>query len=304
MIILDYSGTAISNLFANGLSAGGHVDEGMLRHMILNQIRTVYTKHRNTYGKMIIAYDAGGNWRRNVYAQYKACRKTSRDGDAKDWDAIFESLNKIKNEIKAIMPYLHIEVYGCEADDVIGTLVHEVFGGTAEKTLIVSSDHDFKQLQEYPNVRQWAAREKKFVDEKDPKGHLFEKIMRGDKGDGVPNVLSPDDCFVEGIRQTPVKKTLIEEMSKLTEEQRETTLGDNYIRNRAMVSLRHTPQEYQDTILAEYRDPKNLPDGMQVFNYFIESKLKNLIGSIDDFLKTPNQTQNDSIQTTTHRLFA
>lgn len=303
MIILDYSGTAISNLFANGLDSGGNVDEGMLRHMILNQIRTVYTKHRNKYGKMIIAYDAGGNWRRNTYEHYKACRKTSRDGDDKNWDAIFEKLNKIKNEIKTIMPYTHVEVWGCEADDVIGTLVHEVLGGSGDPTLIVSADHDFKQLQEYTNVRQWSAREKKFVDEKDPKGHLFEKIIRGDKGDGVPNVLSADDCLVEGVRQTPIKKAKLEEWGALSEEQREQTLGHNYIRNRSMVDLRQTPAELQTTILSEYRDPKNTPDGLQVFNYFIESKLRNLIGSIDDFLKTPNQNQNDSIQTTTNRLF-
>jgi hypothetical protein len=303
-IIVDYSGISIANLFANGLAAGGDVDEGMLRHMILSQIKAVFVKHRQKYGDLIIAYDAGGNWRKDSYPNYKACRKTNRDGDSKDWDVIFESLNKIKNEIQTIMPYRHIQVRGCEADDIIGVLVHEVYGQTDEPTLIVSSDKDFKQLQMYKNVRQYAVREKKFIDERDPKAFLFEQILRGDKSDGVPNVLSDDDVFVDGRRQTPVMQKKIVEWSKLNEPELIAELGHNYIRNRDMIDLTKTPAEHVATIIKYHADKTAIPDGSQVLNYFIEARLKNLMGSINDFIYNPSNTnQNDTKETTTNRLF-
>lgn len=283
MIIVDLSQVMISNLMAQiGNHTNMEIEEDLLRHMILNSIRSYNHKFKDEYGEMIIACDAGNNWRRQVFPYYKANRKKSREKSELNWTQIFDSLGKVRDELKMFFPYRVIQVDGAEADDIIGTLVM-AHGDTNEKILILSGDKDFVQLQRYSNVKQFDPVQKKWRTTNDPDRFIKEHIMRGDTGDGVPNFLSSDNCLVVGERQKPVASKKLDTWVHLKpEEFCDDRMLRGYRRNEQLVDLTFIPSELQKTIWEEYqaqagKDRKNL------FNYFIDKKLKNLIESINEF---------------------
>jgi 5'-3' exonuclease len=202
MIIVDYNAIAIAGVITQKMQ----IDEHLIRHMILNTIRMYNKKFRDEYGEMVIACDHA-SWRKEVFPQYKASRKKGREESSLDWNEIFRIINQVREEIRDNMPYKVIHVERCEADDIIGTLVYDTQEfGRHQKVIIISADKDFIQLHKFNNVRQYSPMQKKFVENENPRLYAFEHILKGDSGDGVPNVLSEDNVFVEGIRQTPLSK--------------------------------------------------------------------------------------------------
>jgi hypothetical protein len=283
MIIVDLSQVMISNLMVQlGNHTNTELEEDLLRHMILNSIRSYNQKFKNEYGEMIIACDAGNNWRRDIFPYYKANRRKNREKSELNWTQIFDTLNKVRDELKEYFPYRVIHVDGTEADDIIGTLV-QTYGNTSEKILILSGDKDFVQLQRYMNVKQYDPVQKKFRTTNDPDRFIREHIMRGDVGDGVPNFLSADNTFVIGARQKPISQKKLDmwvnmEPAEFCDE----NMLRGYFRNQQLVDLTCIPTEYADLILDEYR-AQGGKDRSKLFNYFIEKRLKNLIESINEF---------------------
>ena len=283
MIIVDLSQVMISNLMMQlGNHTNTEVEEDLLRHMVLNSIRSYNMKFKDEYGEMIIACDDRKFWRRDIFPYYKANRKKSREKSELNWTQIFDALHKIRDELKMFFPYRVVQVDGAEADDIIGSLVIK-YGDTNEKILVLSGDKDFVQLQRYNNVKQFDPVQKKFRTTNDPDRFIKEHIMRGDIGDGIPNFLSSDNCLVIGERQKPVAtKKLDVWVNQKPEEFCDERMLRGYRRNQQLVDLTFIPQNIQDDIIVEYeaqagKDRKNL------FNYFIEKKLKNLIESINEF---------------------
>ena len=283
MIIIDLNQVMISNFMAQiGNHTNLEVEEGLLRHMILNSIRSYMQKFKSEYGEVVIACDDRKYWRREVFPYYKANRKKAREASEIDWTSVFESLNTIRDELKMFFPYRVIQAEGAEADDVVGTLV-EKFGNTSEKILILSGDKDFVQLQTYMNVKQYDPTRKRWVQSNDPSRFIKEHIMRGDTGDGVPNFLSPDNCFVVGERQKPLMQKKIDSWINLEPEQFcDDRMLRNYHRNRQLIDLNCIPNEVKDRVLSLYeeQDGKNRK---QLFNYFVDKKLKHLLEAINEF---------------------
>ena len=267
--------------------AGSHADDldiNLIRHMILNNIRSLKVKFELEYGELVIACDDKSYWRREVFPHYKANRKADREKSVIDWNAIFDSLNLIKREIKENFPYRVIQVRGAEADDVIGTLVSE-FGevlNTNNKILILSGDKDFIQLQTYGNVKQYDPVRKKDITSDNPLQFREHLILSGDRSDGIPNVLSPDHCLVEGIRQKQLRETKINEILKADVNTLPTEIIRNWQRNRMLIDLSMIPENIRENILNEYHQQANKPRA-NLFNYFIEHRMKILIESIGDF---------------------
>jgi hypothetical protein len=281
MIIVDYSGIAISSILSQPNAA---VDEALIRHIILNSLRMYNVKYREEYGQMIIACDGGSTWRKEKFPQYKANRKKNRESSNIDWKMLFEILNVVREELKQFMPYKVVHVQGVEADDVIATLVETTQEfGCNEKVMIVSSDHDFVQLQRYSNVKQFSPMQKKAITEKDPIRYLQEHILRGDSGDGVPNVLSPDDVFVSGGRQKPLMEKRINEMIKewdTIESKLDQDTLRNFHRNRSMVDLGMIPEDRKSQIISTFNDAKPTPN---VLTYLITKRCSQLIGCAAEF---------------------
>ena len=279
MILLDYSQTVIGSFMAVGRGKPV-VEEDLLRHTILNSIRMFRNKFTKDYGEMVICCDDKDNWRKEVFPEYKANRRKNRENDLTDWKTLFELLHEMREELTKYFPYKVMHVDSAEADDIIGVLVDHC---EENPTLILSSDKDFIQLQKYQGVRQWSPLQKKFI-VGDPVESLYDKTIRGDTGDGVPNILSSDDTLItEGKRQTPITKKKMELWrGKKPEEFCNEAMLRNYHRNKTLVDLRETPESIRINIVNQY-DDQEAGDRSQLWNYFVDNRLKNLMDVIDEF---------------------
>ena len=277
MIIVDFNQVMISNLM---MQLGNHtntpLEEGLLRHMVLNSLRSYKQKFGDEFGEMVIACDDKNYWRKQVFPYYKANRKKARDSSELDWSMIFDVFNKIKTEIKEFFPYRVIQVDSAEADDIIATLVEH----HQEKVLILSGDKDFVQLQQHPFVRQYDPIRKKWITHNDPKKYLYEHILKGDSGDGIPNVLSDDDTFVTNKRQKPLTQKKIDVLVSASEMDPGTL--QNYNRNKTLVDLSFVPSHIKEQVLTKYQEEQGKGRD-KLFNYFIKHKLKHMMESIGEF---------------------
>ena len=281
-ILVDYSQVFIANLMQQpGIRQG--VEEDLVRHMVLNSLRSYRNKFKDEYGELVICCDNKSYWRKDIFPFYKSHRKASRKKSDFDWNSIFSCLNKIKAELRNFFPYRVIEVERVEAYDIIAIYCIEVAGNN----LILSGDKDFVQLQtsnSFSTVQQYSPLKKAFITEKDPKKYLREHIMRGDKGDGIPNFLSGDDCFVNGVRQKPLRSGQLEKWSEMENPEvfcdQEMLRG--YKRNEMLVDLTKIPDEIKQKIKYTIQETEEM-DRSKLFSYFIEHKLKNLTEYIHEF---------------------
>lgn len=284
MIIVDFSNLYISTLMAQlGQHTNAELDENMLRHMTLNTIRNIRKKFTDDYGELILAMDGKNYWRRQVFPYYKALRKQHREASDLDWKAIFEAMDLIKSELREYFPYKVIEVETAEADDVVAAICME-FGQqlvSGEKILIVSSDKDMTQLQKFANVDQWDHIRKRWLKNTTPDANLFEHVVRGDKGDGIPSILNTDDSIVNGIRQRPITQKRINEWVENINTMDEETKR-NYNRNQMLINFDFIPQNVRDDILVEFNKEKKV-GREKLFDFFITRRMKNLIEVIGDF---------------------
>jgi len=294
MIILDYSQTIISNLMAEiGGRKDVELDINLLRHMVLNTIRSHKLKFQGDYGELVIACDNKKYWRKEIFPYYKGNRKRARDESGYNWKLIFDSINQIKDEIINFFPYRVLEVQSAEADDIIATLCKWTQDNYVEEgkifsepkpVLIISGDHDFIQLQKYKNVKQYSPILKKFIKtDIIPEKYVLEHIIKGDRGDGIPNVLSQDDAIVSGERQRPISsKKLKEWVETPSSMPQDTTFKRNYDRNKSLIDLTQIPELLEKEIINTFNNYK-VKDRSLILPFFIENKMKHLMEHLEEF---------------------
>jgi 5'-3' exonuclease len=287
MILIDLNQVLLGGLMAQITKKNAKLEEDLLRHMILNTLRHNINQFKNHYGEVVLCADNRKYWRKEYFPYYKAGRRKSREKSALDWHMIFDFLAKFKQELKENFPYKVIDVEGAEADDIIGTLAPRHI--SHEDILILSSDGDFLQLQMYNKqklghtIKQYNPSLKKYVVSENPIEELTEKIIRGDKGDGIPNVFSPADCFVRDLRQKAITKGTLEKlMEKNYSEWEDETAKAGFVRNQILIDLRNIPGELKTKIINNYEEAKPA-SRTKMLNYFIEKKLKNLMDVIEEF---------------------
>jgi hypothetical protein len=298
VIILDYSQIALSNIlpFQSDIKRQSPEEiKNLIRHTTLSTIKSYKKKYGKEYGEMIIACDGRNYWRKTVFPHYKASRKASREKSDLDWGLIFETLAELRTDLIENFPYKVIINEGAEADDIIAVLTeftqtHLLTEGglfpEPQKVLIVSSDKDFIQLQKNQNVRQWSPMQKKFVQGsyKEVQEYTIEHIVKGDSGDGIPNILSKDDVFVSGDRQKPFSsKRLPEFYEKGIEACKNDEERRNYQRNQTLVNFDYIPEELSKMIIYNYENTKPKGDKNSVMNYLIKNQCRLLLDEIEDF---------------------
>ena len=277
MILIDNNQIMIANVFAT-MRHNQEIDEDFLRHMVLNTYRMFRTKFKKEYGELVICNDSTNYWRKEIFPLYKASRKKNMDKSDIDWSHIFQTMDKIKEEVKETFPYKNLKVDRTEADDIIGVICERYH--STENILIVSNDKDFQQLQRYPNVKQWSPAKKKFLVCDNPEEFLLEHIISGDSSDGIPNILSDDDVFVqEGKRQKPCGAKKVKQIKENLDEWRDL---DNWNRNQTLIDMTKIPEEYREKILEDF-EVEQKQERSHLLNYFIENNLRNLITNIGDF---------------------
>ena len=283
MIIIDYSAIAIAAIFSQDRPQD--IEEGLIRHMILNRVRQYNLKFREKYGQTVIACD-GGSWRKQAFAQYKAGRKKNRDESPLDWKEFFRLINLVRDELKENFPYPVVYVDNAEADDIIAVLSKSTQEfGQNEPVVIISADKDFLQLHRYSNVKQFSPMKRDFITINDPLFYRFEHICKGDSSDGVPNVLSPDNTFTEGLRQRPMSaKKILEwyESKDNLESVMDTETLRNFHRNREVIDLDYIPTEIVDAIHKATAEQVSKPK-KDVLNYLITNRCAMLVEAAQDF---------------------
>tara|TARA_X000001382_G_C3111227_1_gene159987 strand:+ start:35 stop:769 length:735 start_codon:yes stop_codon:yes gene_type:complete len=241
-------------------------------------------KHKfRGHGDIVIVTDAGGNWRKDVFPEYKANRKKTRDASSVDWERLFEITNMVFDEITENFPYRTMKVWGTEADDCIAQIcIGTQEFGAYEDIMIVSADKDFAQLQKYKNVKQYSPMTKKFIHEEDPRGFLLEHILKGDTSDGVPNVLSDDKVFVEGRRQGVMsakkKAILSEDINAMGEE-----VVRNFQRNERMIDLTKCPDKLVIDIKEHFNKQAPHANKGKVFPYLVNKQCRRLLEVVEEF---------------------
>lgn len=283
MILIDLNQVLLAGLMVQiAGQKNAVIEEGLVRHLALNIIRGHVKQFRQEYGEVVLCCDNRKYWRKDFFPFYKAHRKKNREKSSLDWNMIFNILGNLREDLKKYFPYKVIDVEGAEADDIIGTLAPMY---AAEKTpvLIISSDGDFLQLQMYSGVKQYNPTQKKFVISQKPSDELKQKIITGDAGDGIPNILSPGDTFVRGIRQKVMTEgRMTTFMSSDYDEYEEETARIGFSRNQTLIDLRMIPADIKNAIIDTYNNTKPAPR-MRLMTYFMEKKLKNLMDVIEEF---------------------
>lgn len=281
MILVDMNQVTISNLMIQ--MKDEPLSEDLVRHMVLNSLRSYKTKFSKDFGELVLCYDDKHCWRKDYFPYYKQNRKKARSESSLNWNELFDILTKIQNELEENFPYKVLKINGAEADDIIAILSNKISStpNLYEEILIISGDKDFIQLHQRDNVKQYSPTLKKFVVDENPEQYKFEHIVRGDKGDGVPNVLSQDTVFVEDLRQRPITK------KKLTEWKEngipEGEIKRNYQRNKTLIDFDSIPNELGELIYNMWVDKITQNDKSKILPYFMKHRLKELTEKLGDF---------------------
>ena len=286
MILLDFSNIIVGSIMvANKIPDEERTSHDFIRHLVLNSIRNYRIKYKKTYGEIVICTDTKSSWRKGVYPYYKAHRKAIREKQktekGMDWSLLFKTIHEIIDEIDTFFPYKVISIPHAEGDDVIAVLARNF----QEKSIIISSDKDFTQLHKYKNIKQYSPIQKKMLNGSEPYKYLKEHIIRGDKGDGVPNILSADDCIVEGVRQRPISKKKVELwMNEKPADFCVNGMSEKWKRNQQLIDFDFIPTDISQSIVDQYLKEKDQRPG-QLLNYFITKRLKYLMENMEDFIK-------------------
>lgn len=289
MIFVDLSQTIISVVFQN---LKGDFSADLSRAMVFQTLLSYRKKHGNKYGAMVLAYDNrdSKSWRKLKYKWYKANRNAKFEDpkEKEKWDKIFAVANQLIEEFKENLTWKIVGVPGAEADDVIAVLCKTF--GDREPTLIISSDGDFPQLQKFKKVVQYSAIQKKFITVDDPVAYLHEKLLRGDSGDGIPNVLSPSNSLVDKIKQKSVTQAIRDEW--MTEPLfLQDKYKDRFEENRELIDFEYIPTDIQEKIIQAYTDAPI--HGIQtLYKFFIKSRMTRILPEMDMFKVKPESYTN------------
>ena len=288
MILLDFSNIIVGSIMVSSrIPDEERFSEDFIRHLVLNSVRSYRKKYHDKYGEMVICTDYLSSWRKVAFPYYKAHRKIQRDKQDKekgmDWSALFDTISRITDELKTFFPYKVIQVPHAEGDDVIAVLAKYADNTLKEQSLIVSSDKDFNQLYKYKKIRQYSPMRGKMLKGIDAQAYLKEHIIRGDKGDGIPNILSADDCIVSGVRQRPISKKKVETwLRQEPEDFCKNGMMNGWNRNQEVIDFEYIPPPMTLDILEQYNG-QTPPNRSGLLNYFVKHRLKMLIEHIGDF---------------------
>jgi hypothetical protein len=281
---IDLNQVLIANLMQHlkMITKTHELDEGLIRHMAINTIRSNVKQFKNKYPNIVLCCDNRHYWRKDYFPFYKSQRKHDREASGLDWHLIFETLNKIRDELKENFPYKVLDVHGAEADDIIAVLTARL--SAHSDVLILSSDKDFGQLQKYGNVTQYSPILKRFIKVDDPQRFIKEHILKGDRGDGIPNFLSPDNCFAVGERQKTLNSKRLQEWVNQDAEAfctSDTTLR-GYKRNQTLIDFDYIPGDIREAIVEAFESAQPASRAKMI-DYFMAKGLKAMNESISDF---------------------
>ena len=299
IVIVDFSQTVISAASSNPKELKIDPDnaKGLLKHMVLNMLLSWKKQFRPS--KMILACDAKSYWRKKEFPHYKGHRKhAKKDADFLDWDLVFETLAEIKTELAETFPYTVLEVPDAEADDIIGVLTEyyqeNEFNddGLIEEPhdiIIVSTDGDHMQLQKHRGVKQWNNTTKKFMETKNPKLSLIEKICLGDPGDNLPSIANDESWSKSRADNVPVRATAFKHarIQEFYDKGIAACVNDreavHWKRNEKLIDYDKIPDAIRFAIINTHKSYEVKGTKTKVYNYLMMNRMKLLLSESNNF---------------------
>lgn len=279
---MDMSNIAFSTALKYHSMTGEQVTDDLLRHLVLTKIinlKTILKKYDD--GKIILCFDASHYWRKDEFPNYKKSRKDKREESSFDWNNFFITWNNIYHEFKDNLPYYSLKVDNAEGDDIIYTMC--ILYHHDHDIVIASSDEDGLQiLQLLPKVKQYSIKHKKFIDLSSQSYNLFEHIVKGDASDGIPNILSGINHFVEntGGKQKSITQKMINEWKKsdITDPENfcdSYDMLERYKQNKKLIDMSEMPDEIFNAIKEQYNN-YNMAKGL-AYKYCVKHKLAKIL---------------------------
>lgn len=276
MILVDANQIAISHLMVRHKIEDG-INLNSVRKSIVRVIARIQRRFRDDFGQIILCYDDKSYWRRQVFPYYKQNRKQERENSKYDWDTVFSVLNKIRDELRSNFPFYVLQVDGAEADDIIASLVkRNSSSANPEPILILSADKDFIQLHSHDLVKQYDPIRNRWIEDQDPVKYLQEHIIRGDRSDGIPNILTCDDAIVTGKPQKKMSREKIASLASMDPSEFTNFIRlRNWKRNSELIDFNKIPEAVTQRITNQFMSYKKA----QTMNlqYFIDHNITDLI---------------------------
>ena len=208
------------------------------RYLILTELAILHKKYNPN--NVFICCDRN-SWRSDHFEYYKAKRKAKRNEHPEKFEELFKQASLFEEELETVFKYNILQCKGAEGDDGVGFLVHEL--PKEDTKIIVSMDKDMVQLLSIPNTIFFNIHHLKKCEEycENPEIALQKLIINGDSSDGIPNMKSDSDTFVnEEKRQKSCGEKTIEKMfiagfDEILKEN--VTWRKNYKRNEKLIVL-------------------------------------------------------------------
>lgn len=263
MILCDFNNMVYMSVFSNylvdkykGLTTK-ELTPDKLEELTRDSLKIIFFKIFNILEwnqdyqiDILFAKDGYKLWRRDrLFKEYKAHRKGVRDASEVDFKLVFQVFNKIWEELKPILPFRFITINHIETDDIIYQTIMSEYDNY-DKFQIYSTDGDFKQILRNDKVELYNPKMKKFIEVEDVEFELFEKIIRGDKSDGIPNIYA--DSITE--RQKSIFTTRIKNWYDDKNEFKEflksqpKKVSKRFIRNKKLIDMRDIPDDIKKEI--------------------------------------------------------
>jgi len=125
----------------------------------------------------------------------------------------------------------------------------------------------------------------KMIKEDNPRRYLFEHLLKGDSGDGVPNANSHDDVFTTGSRQTPMTQKAIDKYWDNRDDLEmimKPNVFRNFMRNVQMIDLTNTPDGIREEAINKYENYV-YPTRTNILTYLVEHRMKMLVDCAAEF---------------------
>lgn len=209
---------------------------------------------------VVLCQEGKRNWRFDVFDQYKSHRKEEKAKAKMDYEAYYPMFDDFCDKLKQYLPNIYqLKVERAEGDDIIAVLTKNF---TEKNDVIcVSTDRDFYQLYKFNGYKQYNPIKRNYVQVLDPERYLLEKIVVGDKGDGVPHVKSR----VSVKTAATIVENGLEEWIKKEKVQKE------YERNKTLIDFECIPADVQHAIMLEFKKSRFAPMAKRDFSEFINA---------------------------------
>lgn len=258
MIFVDWSQIAYKCL-SSEFRAQEKLDKPAFKAAMFDKLMDYNNRFGDMFGGLCICVDDRTLWRRDIFPYYKAHRPKKRKQADFDINSMLDSVRELAQEMQNTAPFPSIRVRGAEADDIAGVLVSMFY--RESNTILITGDRDWLQLCRYPGVTAFDPLKEKYITRtsKQSLNDLRLKIIKGDQTDGVPNVLSDDDTFVnESKTQGRLSKKFLTDVMTRWYEGPEKIFADrpevieNFYRNTTMIDFCSIPDDIRESIYREF----------------------------------------------------